>query len=138
MIDTIAFTEEVDGVFNGLHVLIADDSQTTRRVFKMRLEELGISVTAAEDGAAALSKIRENTERLDIIFCDIQMPKMDGYELCKTLSESSWFDGTPIVMVSTCSDAKEVIKALKLGADDFIPKPFERDLLVKVIKRVRS
>jgi CheY-like chemotaxis protein len=129
---------DVDQIFKGLNVLIADDSMTTRRVFQTRLEALGMRVTAVSDGDVALSKLQEATEKFDIIFCDIQMPRMNGYELCRTLNESSWFDGAPIVMVSTCSDAKEVIRALKLGADDFIPKPFERDLLVKVIRRVRS
>ncbi|MBN2715028.1 MAG: response regulator [Deltaproteobacteria bacterium] len=138
MIDTSALTGEMDGSFNGLHVLMADDSTTTRRVFQARLEELGITVTPAEDGEDALSKIEAHPQKFDIIFCDIQMPRMNGYELCRKLNESPWFEGTPIVMVSTCSDAREVIKALKLGADDFIPKPFERDLLIKVIKRVRA
>ena len=127
-----------EGNFQGLNVLMADDSSTTRRVFQSRLEELGIRVTEAEDGEVAFSKIRDANGAFDIIFCDIQMPRMNGYDLCRALNESPWFDHTPVVMVSTCSDAKAVIRALKLGADDFIPKPFERDLLVKVIKRVLS
>lgn len=138
MMTSSAMHRDIDHIFNGLNVLVADDSNTTRRVFQARLEDLGMTVTAVSDGDAALARLHEGREKFDIIFCDIQMPRMNGYELCKKLNESSWFDGTPIVMVSTCSDAKEVIRALKLGADDFIPKPFERDLLVKVIRRVRS
>ena len=117
---------------------MADDSSTTRRVFQARLESLGITVAEAEDGEVALSMIQKASGAYDIIFCDIQMPRMNGYDLCRALGSAPWFDNTPIVMVSTCSDAKAVIMALKLGADDFIPKPFERDLLVKVIKRIRS
>jgi CheY-like chemotaxis protein len=124
--------------FEGLNVLITEDSPATRRVFKMRLEELGMTVVEAADGQEALEYLQKDSKTFDMIFCDIQMPRMDGYDLCKTLSEADWFTGIPIVMVSTCSDAKEVIKALKLGADDYIPKPFEHDLLIKVIKRVRS
>lgn len=124
--------------FDGLRVLITDDSPTTRRVFRMRLEKLGIVVVEAADGVEALNILQAEPQPFDLLFCDIQMPNMNGFELCKTLYEADWFEGTPIVMVSTCSDAKEVIGALKLGADDYIPKPFEPELLIKVINRVRS
>lgn len=124
--------------FDGLRVLVTDDSPTTRRMFKERLEKLGIVVVEAADGVKALDILKTTPQPFDLLFCDIQMPNMNGLELCKTLHEADWFEGTPIIMVSTCSDAKEVIGALKLGADDYIPKPFERELLIKVINRVRS
>jgi len=73
-----------------------------------------------------------------IIFSDIQMPTMDGFEFCWRLQQADWYDGTPLVMVSTNSDAASVVRVLKLGADDFIPKPFGREDLAQIIARVLS
>ncbi|MBD3222047.1 response regulator, partial [bacterium] len=73
-----------------------------------------------------------------VIFSDIQMPSMDGFEFCWRLQQAPWYDGTPLVMVSTLSDAASVIRVLKLGADDFIPKPFNREDLAQIIERALS
>ncbi len=122
--------------FKDSRMLIVDDSPTTCRVFRKRLESFGASVIEAENGKVALRTIEEEIDSLDMIFCDIEMPEVNGFELCYRLHQSEWYDGTPIVMVSTRSDAKDVIRSLKLGAEDYVPKPFDQDLLVKVIRRV--
>ncbi len=119
----------------GAHAMVIDDSETMRRIFAEQLQDLGLTVTACNDGQEALEILAREIERVTIIFSDIQMPTMDGFEFCWRLQQAAWYDGTPLVMVSTCSDAASVIRVLKLGADDFIPKPFGGDDLAQIIER---
>lgn len=115
---------------------IVDDSVPTRRIFKMILQELGFTVTEAINGKIALEELESTIGKYHIIFSDISMPQMDGFELCYRLQQEPWYDRTPFVLVSTESDAKNVIKGLKLGADDFMPKPFDKEITAQVIMRV--
>ncbi|MDR1491531.1 MAG: response regulator [Planctomycetaceae bacterium] len=117
---------------------IVDDSVPTRRIFRNILEEIGLEVEEAVNGQQALEQLQENGNKYCIIFSDISMPKMDGFELCYRLQQESWYKGTPFVLVSTESDATNVIKGLKLGADDFMPKPFDREMAEIVIARVMA
>lgn len=119
------------------HAFIVDDSVPTRRIFKMILTDLGFEVEEAVNGRQALEKLqsRERGEFL-VVFSDISMPVMDGFEFCYRLQQEPWYDGTPFVLVSTESDARNVIKGLKFGADDFMPKPFDKEIVAQVIMRV--
>jgi CheY-like chemotaxis protein len=116
--------------------VVIDDSATMRRIFTKQLTYLGLEVTAFNDGREALDALEQQIAGTTLIFSDIQMPTMDGFEFCWRLQQADWYDGTPLVMVSTCSDASSVIRVLKLGADDFIPKPFDREDLAQIIERV--
>ncbi len=118
------------------HAVVIDDSATMRRIFDKQLHDLGLDVTTFNDGREALAALETRIQNTTIIFSDIQMPSMDGFEFCWRLQQAPWYDGTPLVMVSTCSDADSVIRVLKLGADDFIPKPFNREDLAQIIERV--
>jgi two-component system chemotaxis response regulator CheY len=120
----------------GTHALVIDDSAATRRIFRSLLEPLGLTVLEAGDGRAALDLLEQDPHAAKLVFCDISMPRMDGFEFCARLHQAAWYDGSPVVMVSTQSDAPSVVRALKLGADDYIPKPFDRELLARVIARV--
>jgi len=120
----------------GIRALVVDDSAATRRILRAHLESLRVEVSEAADGGEAYEKLEKGIGSTDLILSDISMPVLDGFELCDRLRSSPWYDGTPIVMVSTQSDAASVIRAFKLGADDYIPKPFEKDLLAQVIGRV--
>ena len=115
---------------------IVDDSVPTRRIFRMILEDLGFTVNEAVNGKDALEKLEELLADTLIVFSDISMPKMDGFEFCFRLMQEPWYDGTPFVLVSTESDAKNVIKGLKLGADDFLPKPFDKEIVAQVLMRI--
>ncbi|GHT34548.1 hypothetical protein FACS189427_02040 [Planctomycetales bacterium] len=115
---------------------IVDDSVPTRRIFRMLLEELGFTVNEAVNGKDALEKLQPVIGDMIVIFSDISMPKMDGFEFCFKLMQEPWYDGTPFILVSTESDAKNVIKGLKLGADDFLPKPFDKEVLSQVLMRI--
>ncbi len=115
---------------------IVDDSVPTRRIFRMILEDLGFTVNEAVNGKAALEKLEGLISETLIVFSDISMPVMDGFEFCFRLMQEPWYDGTPFVLVSTESDAKNVIKGLKFGADDFLPKPFDKEIVAQVLMRI--
>jgi two-component system chemotaxis response regulator CheY len=115
---------------------IVDDSVPTRRIFRSILEDLGFTVDDAVNGKTALEKLETLISETVIVFSDISMPVMDGFEFCFTLMQKPWYDGTPFVLVSTESDAKNVIKGLKFGADDFLPKPFDKDIVAHVLLRI--
>ena len=118
--------------------IVIDDSIPTRRIFRSILEKIGFEVDEAINGHEALELLKKKIDQYCIIFSDISMPKMDGFELCYKLQRQEWYDGTPFVLVSTESDANNVIKGLKLGADDFMPKPFDQEIAELVIARVMS
>ena len=118
------------------HAFIVDDSVPTRRIFRMILQELGFTVSEAVNGKLALEGLKDQIAETDVIFSDISMPQMDGFEFCFRLMQEHWYDGTPFVLVSTESDAKNVIKGLKLGADDFLPKPFDKEIVAQVLLRI--
>jgi two-component system chemotaxis response regulator CheY len=122
----------------GARAVVIDDSATMRRIFSTQLTDLGLEVTTYNDGREALEGLAAGIADTTVIFSDIQMPTMDGFEFCWRLQQADWYDGTPLVMVSTCSDASSVVRTLKLGADDFIPKPFDREDLAQIIERVLS
>ncbi len=115
---------------------IVDDSVPTRRIFRMILEDLGFTVNEAVNGKAALEKLEGLISETLIVFSDISMPVMDGFEFCFKLMQEPWYDSTPFVLVSTESDAHNVIKGLKLGADDFLPKPFDKEIVAQVLMRI--
>ena len=116
---------------------IVDDSVPTRRIFKMILNEIGVEAEEAINGREALDILQtKEPGRYVVIFSDISMPKMDGFEFCSRLQQEPWFDGTPFVLVSTESDSRNVMKGLKFGADDFMPKPFDKEIVAQVLMRV--
>jgi DNA-binding response OmpR family regulator len=122
----------------GTRAVIIDDSATTRRILRQLLESFGLEVHEENDASAALPYLEKEIGSTQLILSDIVMPTMNGFEFCYRLQHAEWYDGTPLVMVSTQSDADSVIKVLKLGADDYIPKPFDREVLAQVIGRVLS
>ena len=115
---------------------IVDDSVPTRRIFRTILAELGFTVSEAVNGRLALEKLENEIEGTTIIFSDISMPEMDGFEFCFKLMQMPWYNATPFVLVSTESDARNVIKGLKFGADDFLPKPFDKEIVAQVLMRI--
>ncbi|MBD3220209.1 response regulator, partial [bacterium] len=85
----------------GATAVVIDDSATMRRIFDRQLGELGIGVIAYNDGREALDALEAAIDDVTVIFSDIQMPSMDGFEFCWRLQQAPWYDGTPLVMVST-------------------------------------
>lgn len=120
----------------GLRALVVEDSAATRRIFRQHLRTLGIESAEEADGEAALRRLEGEIGDFAVVYSDISMPRMDGFEFCYRLHQVDWYDGTPLVMVSTQSDAGNVIRALKLGAEDYLPKPFAVESLAQITRRV--
>lgn len=114
--------------------LIIDDFPSMRLILKENLEKLGFRVLEGENGLEGIARLEQNP--VDIIFSDIVMPLMDGFDFCDTVKKRAQWVNIPIVVMSTLSDSKYTFKALKNGADDFIAKPIVPQLLAKVIQRL--
>ena len=123
----------VSGLGN-LEVLLVDDYKSIRDKLEKELRGLGLKVTTAGNGVEALGLLR--SKRFDLLFTDIVMPEMDGFELCQEVRSSPGFQDIPIIVTSTHCDTDYVMKALRLGADDYVSKPVDFELLKQVVGRV--
>ncbi len=112
--------------------LAVDDSATMRNLVKMALESEGFTVDTAENGQEALQLAKKNT--YDIVISDINMPVMDGLQFLKEFREMN--KRTPVLMLTTETEARKKEEAKRLGATGWIVKPFKPEDLVKVVKRV--
>ena len=111
----------------GVEILVAEDSATQREQLKHLLQEHGFSVVAAPNGKKALEAARRGKPAL--IISDIMMPELDGYGLCKAIKSDAKLKDIPVVLVTTLSDAHDVILGLECGADNFIRKPYDERYL---------
>ena len=119
-----------------LKVLLVEDFKTMRKAIIRVLDEIDLDVVEAGNGIEALKVL--DTEQVDIVFTDLVMPEMDGYELCEEIRRRPDTRHLPVVVISTHRDAKYVIKALREGADDYLSKPFGGPLAKHVIERAMS
>lgn len=117
---------------SGVKVLVIDDSKTIRRSAENLLTKEGYDVITATDGFDALAKIAE--ARPEIIFVDIMMPRLDGYQTCALIKNNSEFKATPVVMLSSKDGLFDKAKGRIVGSDQYITKPFSRDELLGTIK----
>jgi twitching motility two-component system response regulator PilG len=115
-----------------LKVMVIDDSRTIRRTAQMLLENVGCEVITAIDGFDALAKIVDNHPR--IIFVDIMMPRLDGYQTCALIKNNSAFKATPVIMLSSKDGLFDKAKGRIVGSDQFLTKPFSKDELLSAIK----
>jgi twitching motility two-component system response regulator PilG len=116
----------------GVKVLVIDDSKTIRRSAENLLTKEGYDVITAIDGFDALAKIAD--ARPEIIFVDIMMPRLDGYQTCALIKNNSEFKTTPVVMLSSKDGLFDKAKGRIVGSDQYITKPFSRDELLGTIK----
>ena len=112
-------------------VLVVDDEKLIVKGLKFSLEQDGLTVDSAYDGEEALSLIREN--KYDIVLLDLMLPKMNGYEVCRRISE---FSDIPIVFLTGKSMEEDKLRGLMLGGDDYIIKPFDTKEMIARIKAV--
>ena len=117
---------------SGVKVLVIDDSKTIRRSAENLLTKEGYDVITATDGFDALAKIAD--ARPEIIFVDIMMPRLDGYQTCALIKNNSEFKTTPVVMLSSKDGLFDKAKGRIVGSDQYITKPFSRDELLGTIK----
>ena len=117
---------------NSLKVMVIDDSKTIRRTAETLLQREGYDVVTAVDGFEALSKIAETNP--DIIFIDIMMPRLDGYQTCALIKNSQQYQGVPIIMLSSKDGLFDRAKGRIVGSDEYLTKPFSKDELVAAIR----
>jgi len=118
--------------FSGLMVMVVDDSKTIRKTADTLLKKAGCEVITAEDGFDALSKIVDY--KPDIIFVDIMMPRLDGYQACALIKNNKEFKSTPVIMLSSKDGLFDKAKGRIVGSDQYLTKPFSKDELLGAIR----
>jgi len=121
---------------SGLKVLVIDDSNTIRRSAEIFLKQGGHEVLLAEDGFDALSKV--NDYEPNLIFCDILMPRLDGYQTCAIIKRNAKFAGVPIVMLSSKDGVFDKARGRMVGSQDYLTKPFTKDQLLQTVQELGS
>ena len=121
---------------SGLKVLVIDDSNTIRRSAEIFLKQGGHEVLLAEDGFDALSKVNDYLP--DLIFCDILMPRLDGYQTCAIIKRNAKFANLPIVMLSSKDGVFDKARGRMVGAQDYLTKPFTKDQLLQAVQQFGS
>jgi len=116
----------------GPEILVIDDSSTIRRSAEIFLSQSGYSVLLAEDGFEALSKIVER--RPALIFFDILMPRLDGYQTCSLIRYSKDFRDTPVVLLSSRDGLFDRARGAIAGATAYLTKPFTKDSLLRIVR----
>ena len=122
----------MDDKFQNLKVMVIDDSKTIRRTAETLLQREGCEVVTAVDGFEALSKIAEANP--DIVFVDIMMPRLDGYQTCALIKNNSAFRSTPVIMLSSKDGLFDKAKGRIVGSDQYLTKPFSKEELIGAIK----
>jgi twitching motility two-component system response regulator PilG len=117
---------------SSLKVMVIDDSKTIRRTAETLLTKAGCEVVTATDGFDALAKIADT--RPDIIFVDIMMPRLDGYQTCALIKNNSEFKHTPVIMLSSKDGLFDKAKGRIVGSDQYLTKPFSKTELLNSIE----
>ncbi|PPE68221.1 two-component system response regulator [Caldimonas caldifontis] len=116
-------------------VLVIDDSNTIRRSAEIFLKQGGYDVVLAEDGFDALAKVNDHEPHL--IFCDILMPRLDGYQTCAIIKRNPKFSGVPVIMLSSKDGLFDKARGRMVGSQDYLTKPFTKDQLLQAVEQHR-
>ncbi|MES2843142.1 MAG: response regulator [Pseudomonadota bacterium] len=116
-----------------LKVLVVDDSNTIRRSAEIFLKQGGHEVLLADDGFDALAKI--NDYQPDLVFCDILMPRLDGYQTCAIIKRNAKFANIPVVMLSSKDGVFDKARGRMVGSQDYLTKPFTKDQLLQAVQQ---
>ena len=112
-------------------VMVIDDSKTIRRSAETLLKKVGCEVVTAIDGFEALAKI--NSHKPDIIFVDIMMPRLDGYQTCALIKNNQNFKSTPVIMLSSKDSIFDRARGRIVGSEKYLTKPFSKEDLINAI-----
>jgi twitching motility two-component system response regulator PilG len=121
------------GGLQGLRVMVIDDSRTIRRTAETLLKREGAEVVTATDGFEALAKIAD--QRPQIIFVDIMMPRLDGYQTCALIKNNQVFKHTPVIMLSSKDGLFDKARGRIVGSEQYLTKPFTREELLDAIRK---
>jgi twitching motility two-component system response regulator PilG len=116
---------------SNFRVMVIDDSNTIRRSAEIFLKQAGHEVILAEDGFDALAKISDFHP--DIIFVDIMMPRLDGYQTCSLIKKNSQFKSTPVIMLSSKDSLFDRARGRMVGSDEYLTKPFTKETLLRAV-----
>lgn len=116
---------------NSVKVMVIDDSNTIRKSAEIFLVQAGCQVVLAEDGFDALAKIADHQP--DLVFCDILMPRLDGYQTCALIKKNPRFAATPVVMLSSKDGLFDRARGRMVGSDEYLTKPFTKDSLLSTV-----
>lgn len=116
----------------GLKVMVIDDSNTIRRSAEIFLKRAGCIVILAENGFDALAKLSDNEP--DIVFCDVLMPRLDGYQTCALIKKSPRFRKIPVIMLSSKDGLFDRARGRLVGSEEYLTKPFTKDSLLKCVE----
>ena len=119
----------------GTKVLVIDDSNTIRRSAEIFLRQGGYDVVLAEDGFDALSKVSDHDPQL--IFCDILMPRLDGYQTCAIIKRNPRFTHVPVIMLSSKDGLFDKARGRMVGSEDYLTKPFTKEQLLRAVEQYR-
>lgn len=117
----------------GVKVMVIDDSNTIRRSAEIFLVKAGCEVVLAEDGFDALAKITDHQP--DVIFVDIMMPRLDGYQTCSLIKKNIKFKSTPVIMLSSKDGLFDRARGRMVGSDEYLTKPFTKDSLLEAVSK---
>ena len=116
---------------SGIKVMVIDDSNTIRKTAEIFLLQAGAQVVLAEDGFDALAKINDHLP--NVVFCDILMPRLDGYQTCALIKKNAKFAATPVIMLSSKDGLFDRARGRMVGSDEYLTKPFTKDGLLKTV-----
>jgi twitching motility two-component system response regulator PilG len=124
-------TDAAQGVAAPVRVLVIDDSNTIRRSAEIFLRQGGHEVMLAEDGFDALAKVNDSSP--DMIFCDILMPRLDGYQTCAIIKRNPRFAQVPVIMLSSKDGVFDKARGRMVGSEDYLTKPFTKEQLLRAV-----
>jgi twitching motility two-component system response regulator PilG len=119
----------------GIKVMVIDDSNTIRRSAEIFLLKTGCEVILAEDGFDALAKITDHQPQ--VIFVDIMMPRLDGYQTCALIKKNPRLKDIPVIMLSSKDGLFDRARGRLVGSDEYLTKPFTKDTLLEAVRRHR-
>jgi len=122
-----------NGSLTGLKVMVIDDSKTIRRTAETLLKKEGCDVVTAIDGFEALAKISD--QQPNIIFVDIMMPRLDGYQTCAIIKRNPQFASVPVIMLSSKDGLFDKARGRMVGSQDYLTKPFTKDQLLQAVRQ---
>jgi len=120
---------------SGARVLVIDDSNTIRRSAEIFLRQGGHQVVLSEDGFDALAKVNDHDPEL--IFCDILMPRLDGYQTCAIIKRNPRFSHVPVIMLSSKDGLFDKARGRMVGSEDYLTKPFTKEQLLRAVDTFR-
>ena len=119
----------------GLKVMVIDDSNTIRRSAEIFLKQAGCEVIVAEDGFDSLAKVSDHAP--DLVFCDVLMPRLDGYQTCALIKKSPRLHATPVVMLSSKDGLFDRARGRMVGCEEYLTKPFTKEQLLRAVDAYR-